>query len=309
LVLEKLKMHKRLSFFYTAFALVAVFLYAGCDPDRNDEPDDPPIDSNPQVTLISPANGYALARKGETVQIQFEIHDNELLTTWEAKEKWTSVTGVVYNPETRISGEYATISTNNEIRTISYTVPTGTAIQVYTTIEITAYATDNKGKVAKGKFRINVIPDVNDVTQYQIQSYWGDTIYSVLTGHDYAFDLVNRVTGDNQNMALPNMYIREASVGSTITWEFTSPIQGGLDSTIVTTDATRFNFDDLTYETTWQAFVTSNRIGNRSEPLSPGDVMILKLPTLPHFAIFRVVSTEGIGGCGCMQFDYKYSYQ
>lgn len=302
-------MHKRLSFFYTAFALVAVLFYSGCDPDRGDEPDDPPIDSNPQVTLLSPANGYALAHKGETVQIQFEIHDNELLTTWEAKERWTSVTGVEYYPETRVTGEFATISTNNQIRTISYTVPTGTAIQIYTTIEITAYATDNKGKVAKGKFRINVIPDVNDDTLYEIQSYDNDSIFSVLTGHDYAFDLINRMTGDNQNMSLPNMYIREASSGSNITWEFTSPIQAALDSTIVTTDATRFNFDDLTYETTWQAFVTSNRIGRRSDPLSPGDIFILKLPTLPHFAIFRVVSTEGIGGCGCMAFDYKYSYE
>jgi hypothetical protein len=55
--------------------------------------------------------------------------------------------------------------------------------------------------------------------------------------------------------------------------------------------------------------VTSNRIGMKTDPLSPGDIFILKLPTLPHFAIFRVNSTEGVTGCGCMTFDYKYSYQ
>ena len=302
-------MQKRFSFFFTAFALVAVLFYAGCDPNRNDEPEDPPIDSDPQVTLLSPSNGYILAHKGETVQIQFEIHDNELLTTWEAKEKWTSVSGVVYNPETRIPGEYATISTNNSIRTITYTVPNSNIVQVYTTIDVYAYATDNRGKVAKGKVRINVIPDVNDATLYEFTSYTNKTLYSILTGHDYAYDLIGVASGDNQNMALPNMYIREQSIGSVITWELSSPIQAALDSTIVTTDATRFNYDDLTYETTWQAFVTSNRIGRMSDPLSPGDVVILKMPTLPHFAVIRINTTEGIGGCGCMTFDYKYSHQ
>lgn len=299
-------MQKRLQLFFTAFALVALIFNTGCDPDRNDDPDDPPVDSNPQVTLISPANGYALARKGETVAIQFEIHDNELLTTWEAKEKWTSVSGVTYYPETRITGQFAAISTNNALRTIYYHVEDTPALQVYTTIEISAYATDNKGKVAKGKFRINVIPNINDTTIYNKTEYTNDTLYSVTTGHDYAFDLINNVSGDNQNMSLPNQYIREASTPPSISWILTTPIQASLDSTIVTTDASRFNYDDLTYETTWQAFVTSNRIGRQSDPLSPGDVVIMKMPTIPYFAVIRVNTTEGVTGCGCMTFDYKY---
>ena len=302
-------MHKRFQFFFAGFALVAALFTTGCDPDRNDNPEDPPLDGDPQVTLLEPANGYALAHKGETVSIVFEIHDNEMLTTWEAKEKWTSVSGVVYNPETRIPGQYSAIFTTNSTRTIEYTVPTGPAIQIYSTIEISAYATDNKGKVAKGKFRINVVPDINDSTAYQIQSYTDDTLYSVTTGHDYAYDLIGHRSGDNQNMPLPNQYIRESSTPPAINWILTTPIQGGLDSTIVTTDATRFNYDDLTYETTWQAFVTSNRIGMKSDPLSPGDIVIVKMPTLPHYAIIRVNSTQGVTGCGCMRFDYKYSYQ
>ena len=303
-------MQKRLQYVFTAFALVAGLFLTSCDPDRNDNPEDPPIDSDPQVTLISPANGYALAKRGETVSIVFEIHDNELLTTWDATEKWTSVSGVVYQPEVAIPAQLAAISTNNSLRTINYTVPSDpNAIQIYTTIEITAYATDNKGKVAKGKFRINVIPDINDTTAFEFTEYTGDTIFSVTTGHDYAFDLINRVSGNNQTMPLPNQYIRESSTPPAITWELTTPIQGSLDSTIVTTDATRFNYDELTYETTWQAFVTSNRIGRKSDPLSPGDIVILKMPTAPHYAVIRVNTTEGVLGCGCMTFDYKYSHQ
>lgn len=303
-------MYQRISSFFLAFALVSVVLFSGCDPNKGDNPEDPPIDSDPLVTLISPSNGYALAHRGETVQIQFEIHDNELLTNWEATEKWTSVSNVVYNPETRIPGEVAAISTNNAIRTINYTVPSGNAVQIFTTIEICAYATDNKGKVAKACFRINVVPDIDDQTAYEIQSYTGDTVYSITAGHDYAFNLINRVSGDDPGgMAVANQYIRESSVVPAITWEFTSPVNGARDSVLVTTNSSRFNFEDLTYETTWQAFVTSNRIGRKSDPLSPGDIMILKMPTLPHFAIIKVNSTEGMNGCGCMTFDYKYSYQ
>ncbi len=301
-------MQKRLSFFFTAFALVAVLLYTGCDPTKDDELEDPPIDSNPQVTLISPANGYALAHKGETVQIQFEIHDNELLTTWDATEKWTSVTNIVYRQETPITGQLATISTNNTIRTNNYTVHNTPAVQIYTTIEIYAYATDNKGKVAKGKFKINVIPTINDSTLYEFTSRSNKMLYSILTGHDYTYDLIQDTSGDNFTMPLPNMYLREASQGTNIDWILTSPIQNGVDSIMVTTNESRFNFDELTYETTWQAFVTSNRIGMKSDPLVPGDVVILKLPTLPHFAVIRVNTTEPVGGCGCMNFDYKFSH-
>ena len=304
-------MHQRISQYFFAFALVATVLFSGCDPNGGEVLEDPPVDSDPLVTLLSPSNGYALARRGETVQIQFEIHDNELLTSWEATEKWTSVSGVVYNPETRIPGEYAVISTNNSIRTISYTVPTGNAVQIFTTIEITAYAVDNKGKVATGKFKINVIPDIDDSTAYEIQSYTGDTVYSVTAGHDYAYDLVGHASGDNAPPAMPtaSQYIRESSIVPAITWEFTSPIWGMADSVLVTTNTSRFNFEDLTYETTWQAFVTSNRIGMKTDPLSPGDIMILKMPTLPHYAIIKVNTTEDMSGCGCMTFDYKYSYE
>lgn len=301
-------MQKRLSFLFTAF--VALVLLSGCDPDRNIDPQDPPIDSDPQVTLISPANGYALAHKGETVQIQFEIHDNELLTTWEAKERWISVTGVEYMAETQIPTQFSAISTNNSVRTINYTVPNTPSVQVYTTIEIIAYATDNKGKVAKGKFRINVIPNVGDPSLYEFTEYTGpdgDTIFSILTGRDYCYDLIGHTSGTNQTMPLPNMYLREASVGTTISWILTSPIQSGVDSILVTTNESRFNFDELTYETTWQAFVTSNRIGMKTDPLSAGDVVILKLPTLPHFAVLRIVETNA-APCGCMLFDYKYSH-
>ncbi|HHG84640.1 MAG TPA: hypothetical protein ENJ82_07815, partial [Bacteroidetes bacterium] len=204
-------MHYRLSALTSVFALVVLLSLTGCDPEKKDGPDTPPVDSDPVVTLLSPTNGYVLAKRGETVNISFEIHDNESLTSWEATEEWTSVSGQTVLTETRIPGEYAVLSTTNAVRTISYTVP-AQGVQVYTTIDIRAYATDNKGKRALAKFRVNVIPDVNDATLYEIQVYTDDSIFSVTTGHDYNFDLLQRRTGDDLQIAAPNRYLSEASV-------------------------------------------------------------------------------------------------
>jgi hypothetical protein len=301
-------MHRKYSLVSQVAALVALLFFTACDPEKDDIKTDPPLDGDPQVTLLEPASGYALARKGETVTIKFEIHDNELLNQWEAMESWKSVSGVTYLPETRITGQFAALSTKNSIRTISYTVPNTPALQVYTTITICGYATDNKGKRASACFRVNVIPDDNSSTNYAIQEYVDnrDTVWSITTGEKYAYDLINRRYGDNTTMPIPNQYIREASVPPAIDFVFTSPIWGNTDSVLVTTNASMFNFDELTYETMWEAFVTSNRIGRKTSPLAVGDVVILRMPNLPHFAAIRV---NGISVAdGRMTFDYKYSY-
>lgn len=303
-------MHHRLSAFFTAFALVALMTFTGCDPEKKDGPDPPPVDSDPVVTLLSPTNGYVLAERGETVSISFEIHDNEQLTFWEATESWTSVSGVEVLSETRITGEYAALATNNSVRTINFTVPdSASGMQVYTTITIRAYATDNKGKRAMAKFRINVVPGINDPTAYQIEEYTGDTLYSITRGVDYNFDLLNRQFGDDFEITQPNRFLAESSIPPSIDFILTSPYWTTTDSVLVTTNESVFNYEDLDYEIIYEAFVTSNRVGMQTDPLSPGDIVILKLRNLPHFAVFKIVTTEGVSGCGCMTFDYKYSYQ
>jgi hypothetical protein len=300
-------MVRRFSFGFLAFALVAAMLFTGCDPEKDDVNTDPPVDSDPLVTLLSPVSGYALVKKGESISISFEIHDNELLTTWEATDQYTSVSGVVYQPETRITGQYAAISTQNQVRTIQYTVPDLPSVQVYSTIDIRAYATDNKGKRAIAKFRINVLPNDSSATAYSIQEYTTSaSLFTQSSGGNYTFDLINFTSGTNSSMPVPNMYLREVSVAPNNDFVFESPIWGATDSVLVTTNQSVFNYDDLTYETMWQAFVTSNRIGRLTDPLQLGDIVILKLPNLPHYAAIKV---QGISpSTGEMTFVYKYSY-
>jgi hypothetical protein len=88
---------------------------------------------------------------------------------------------------------------------------------------------------------------------------------------------------------------------------FESPIWGTTDSVLVTTNSSLFNYDEATYETIWQAYVTSNRIGRLTSPLTAGDIVILRMPNLPHFAVIRVINLSA--ALGRMTFDYKYSYQ
>lgn len=290
----------------SVFALVAVLALTGCDPDRNDEPDVPPADAFPVVTLVSPSTGYALAKKGETVSMEFEIHDNELLAEWDATEKWIAVTGQTVLAETPINGEFSVLSSNSETRTINYMVPQG--VQVYTTIEIRAKVKDNKGQSAMALFKINVIPEVDTTTAYEIQEYQGDTIWSITTGDNYNYDIINRMAGDDAEIAGPNRYLRESSMPPAIEYKLRSPIWNTTDSVLVTTNTGLFNFDELTYETMWEAYVTSNRIGDETDMLNVGDVVILKMPNLPHYAAF-VIRERNPGGCGCLVFDYKYSYE
>ncbi len=284
------------------FALLMLVL-TGCDPEEGKYDNEPPVDGDPQVTLISPANGYALARVGETVDITFEIFDNELLTEWEATERWVSVSGVEVLAPTTIPGQLAAIATTNAERVISYTVPS--TVQVYTTIEIRACARDNKGKEACASFRINVVPEQDSTTAFELQSYTDDVLFSITTGDDYNFDLINRMVGSDLEIPAPNRYLRESSIPPAIDYKLTSPINNPMDSVLVTTNTSLFNFEECTYETIYRAYVTSNRIGVETDPLQAEDVVILKLPNTPHFAVFYFKSI----GNGEMRFDYKYSYQ
>lgn len=293
----------RQSLLVPVLTLFVLLILAGCDPDADNVNVTPPEDSDPQVTLISPSTGYALASIGETVEITFEIHDNELLTNWWATERWESVSGVEVLAESPIPGQEAVIATNNEERVISYTIPP--SVQVYTTIEIRGYAQDNKGKQAVAMFRINVIPQSDDTVIYELESYSDDTLYSITTGDDYNYDLILRQRGNDLEIPGPNRYIRESSMPPAIDYILTSPISGTGDSVLVTTNTGLFNFEDCTYETIYQAFATSNRIGDKTDPLSPGDVVILKLPNNPHFAAIHIKTTAN----GRMTFDHKRSYE
>lgn len=291
-------------------ALVAVMIgFSGCERDPDGVIEDPPIDSDPQITLLSPEQGYALVENGQSVSINWECQDNELLNAFWVTTKVFNSSGVEIFPETEVPGTYQVLSTNSITKAYTYQAPQ--SYPWYTTIEVRGYAMDNKGKQDVSLFKVNIVPPQDSSTQYLIQEYPdGDTIYSVLTGSNYWFDIYNRISGDpNTTPSFPmaNAHIGELSTG-TFQGIIGSPASTPpMDSVVVWTNTSAFNYDELTYETVWQAFVTSNQIGTTAGPLAADDIVIIKLLNTPHYAIIRVKEKNVAGGY--LVFEYKYSYQ
>lgn len=292
---------------FTALALVLALTVAGCRRDDDLTDDEPPLDTPPQITITEPTNGLALLEVGESVSIHYDLFDNELLNTYYVSSRIISVNGVEVQADTEIPGTRQALSTTSAERVFTYTVPN---VQVFTTIEIRGHAIDNKNREAVVLFRISVIPPADAGTIYPIQEYTGDTLWSIYTGHDYYFDLINRRHGDQ--FEIPNTVDRHLqenspSGGASFIGVFSSPANFNRDSVLVLTNQTVFNYDSLTYQTIYEAFVTSNQIGNSAGgPVWPGDVILLKLPVAPHYAAIRI--KEKNANNGYFVFDYKYTY-
>ena len=281
-------------------SLSALLLWTGCNTDN------PPIipdDSDPTVTLISPTRSYDLAYRGDDVSVTFRLDDNESLRSYWVQETWTSVLGTVYHKDHAVLLGPEDVSGNHFALTVDYTVPI-TIVQDYTTITLDVYATDNKDKVAMSTFEISVLPEPGTTSDFKIQEYEEcDTIYSQLTGSNFYFSLINR--SNVVDIAADRDLGEASTTGFDAVLE--APNQGGVDSVFVVTNAGDFNYDELTWETTWQAFVTSNNIGMTTPPLSAGDIVILKMFNAPHFAVLRIKEIQSLGGL--IIFQYKYTFE
>lgn len=274
----------------------------GCKDDDNPV-GEPPVDGDPQINLVTPSTGYTLTSTGNRVYITFELFDKELITTFYLTEA-RIYQNVTVQAETELAPWRRALSTTQLEQTVYYDVPN---VPVFSIIELRAYIVDNKGKVASKMFRINVVPDDSTTTAYELESYTNDTIWSILTPEDNYFDLINRRHGNQFELNMPDRTIGEIS-NPTFQGILNSPANGTTDSVMVWTNTGRFNFDKATYETIWEAYTTSNNIGTQAGPLSVNDIVILSLPNPPHYAILKIKEKDP-GGCGCLVFDYKISYQ
>jgi hypothetical protein len=299
----------RFNYFLALLAGVLVIV-SSCKKDDDIQP--PPEDSAPQISITNPDVPYTLARIGDVVTITWQSHDNEQLSNFKITEKQTDPVGNVYMPETQIIT--AALATIDHEYTLNYTVPTTPSY--YCTIELRGYAIDNKGRTVSVKFVISVIPPPGSPSQFDVQQYnepEGDTIWMQYTGMDYNFDIYQRRHGDDTEIPVLERHIREIStsllnpVGA-----FQSPYWNGADSILVFTTVSDFDYDNMTWETAWQAFMSSNMIGDQAGPaLQNGDVAILKLQNAPHFAVFRVLDVRtdaSVADSNYVRFNYSYTH-
>ena len=288
--------------YVVALCLAGVMIIAsGCKPDP--EPDPIPEDGDPRITIMNPTSGYSLDTIGAPISIQYRLDDNEFLTEFRIAERWLDPMGNEVLPETQIYSQ--NLSESNWVTTFNaYTVP---QVQLYSRIELIAYAVDSKGKVDRAVFTINVIPVPSDAPEFLVEEYPdGDTIWTgTNTAGKFYFDFVNR-TNDVTN---PNRRdIGEASV-SGFQKILNSPNNGPADSVIVVTNSSLFNYDQMTYQSAWEAFVTNPNQLTETPTLSVGDIVIIKSPpTTPHLVAMRIKEIEP-NTFPYMVFEYKRTYE
>lgn len=312
-------MKKFLKFnYYLALTAGLVMGLSSCKPDEDIDP--PPVDSAPIISISNPSVPYTLARTGDIVNITFQAHDNELLNLFRITELRKDPSGVTYQAETEIF--QAAVSDIDHEHFLNYEVPA--VPQWYSTIELRGYAVDNKGRTVSVKFAISVIPPAGSGSSFAVQSYDNDTInpggdtiwmgYTGLNGGGYNYDIFNHRVGYDSDISLLDRHLTEvsASIVDPVS-SFISPYWQGQDSVLVVTDYSILDFDNLTWETTWQAFMSSNQIGGMAgPPVQPGNIVILKLntPTI-HFAVFKIegVQTDAtVAMNNYVRFNYKYTY-
>ncbi len=290
--------------------ILVVIMFGGCckDCDKCPEncPFDPPADTAPTIVVLMPPSLQALNFRNDVVTITLRLDDDWALDSFWLKETWTSVTGQDYVKVNSLVSSRI-LSGTNWIEQITYTVP-GPLIQDYSTITLTGCASDNKGQTTCKSVTINVLPEPGSALPYEVQSYSGceDTIFSVLTGGNFNYSFLMRSNSNGLAQSLKD--IGEASVVPSFSAVLETPNQLGSDSTIVMTSQAVFNYDSLTWQTAWEAYVTSNQIGAKSQPLQAGDIVIIKMVTIPQFAIMRICKTFNAQSAGIV-FDYKYTYE
>lgn len=279
----------------------AAMLSSGCKP--NPEPDPIPEDGDPRITILSPTNGYSLDTVGAPISIQYRLDDPEFLTEFRIAERWIDPFGNEVLPETMIYNQ--NLSESTWITTYSaYTVP---QVQVYSKIELIAYAVDSKGKVDKVVFTINVIPNPDATPEYLVEEYPdGDTIWTgTNTAGKFYFDFNNRTN------VVTNTARRDIGESSAVGFDRTlvSPNNGSTDSVLVVTNSNFFNYDQMTYQSAYETFVTNPNQLTETPTLNVGDIVIIKSPpTTPHFVAMKITQISP-SGFPYMVFTYKRTYE
>lgn len=277
----------------TIFALL-VLLWS-CQPEI-----EPPLpeDENPAITLVAPSSNNFLEEAGNDFTVTLQLSDKEAL-------KLLRVVGRVFDENDQVMGDDLIIkdvdvSGTNLAYELTLIAP---SLPPYYKIRYTCYAIDSKGAEAGAILWLTVLPAPINPAPYVVLRYEGeDFIFNRLLGTGYGFNFTNREivpSPVNQNPLEQDIAEVSASLGA---WEprLESPNNAffGVDSVFVLTDASRFNYEDATYETIQQAFFSDPNPASETPILKVGDYVIVRLTKAPQpqFAVMKITELEFDGG-------------
>lgn len=279
-----------------------------------------PADEDPAITLIAPTSNSINLQAGQEFNITFQMADNEALKVFR-------VVGRIYDQDENLLGSDVImfeeeISGSNIEYVYTDDVP---SLGNYYKIRYTCYAVDSKGAFSSAIFWITVIPTPPDPSPYEVLEYKKDSIFNRKANAYYAFNFTSRkaMPKPGQSANTLDLDIQENSGTGQGQWAPTlySPNNDffGKDSVFVMTDATRFNYEEATYETIYQAWYSDpfdSRIDHSKTPvLKVGDYVIIRLnkSPFPQFAVMKITKVfddgAGVNVKDYIVFDYKVTSQ
>ncbi|MEM7654769.1 MAG: hypothetical protein AAF399_01465 [Bacteroidota bacterium] len=279
-----------------------------------------PEDTAPAITIVNPPNARLLNRSGEQVSVSFRLADKEGIKLFRAIPR-------LYNANDSLIGNLLPIDFEVEGENIvfdfDFTVLPANPFEKY---EYICYVIDKKGAFAETSFWVSVLPDPNAPEPYRILSYENDSLKNPGSRDEDAFDFAMNVNArevipirpfENLDTLVLQMDIA-VNVDNPLTeWApyLTSPnnAEFGEDSVFVVTNGTRFNYEDATYTTIFQAFFSDPAPSIQTPVLTAGDYVIVRLikSPKPQFAVIKIVeifddNRFGLLGAGdYVVFDYK----
>ena len=294
-------------------ALILCMMFLGACT-RYGLPGDPlPTDERPSIALLSPTNNNLLLQQGTTVGLTFKLNDNEALRVFR-------VVGRVFNQQDSIMGANfivvdSVISGKTRTMTLNYTMPLG--LPQYYKVKLTAFAIDSKGAFSSSIVTANVVFGPPFPPPYATEGPYNNArIYSKLASNgkwNYRFS-GGLAASQCYTTNIPGQDIAETStVASGFIRQLRSPNNFNNDSIFVVTDATRFNFDDATYTTIWQAYFSDPSPDTGTPTLNVGDIVVVRLANntpVQHYALMRIKAVNDDSGDAndYMDFDFKYTY-
>lgn len=311
--------------------LLGLSIFISCNPDNG--PDGLiPEDGAPAITMVSPLNNNFLERAGEKFTVTFQLADNESLKLFRAVAQ-------VYNPSDSIVNFdfiWKDIEVNGTNELVDFEVQVPNNYGPYFKVRFTCYALDSKGEYNSAVFWLSILPEPSDPPIYKVFEYEADTIFNNRNGtvgspkrdSVYAFNFTARrrfpTKSDYDTHGVGPAQLKEIlklemdvaeSSGSQGIWmpRLTSPSNEALDrdSIFVITDASRFNYENATYNTIYRAYFSDPSPYTETPILEVGNYVIIKLikSPQPQFAVMKITELIDDGGGIAVKdqiiFDYK----
>ncbi|MEM6264980.1 MAG: hypothetical protein AAGI38_20885 [Bacteroidota bacterium] len=331
---------KKTTFISITILLVAGLVLSSCD--RQYDNGFIPVDDNPAITVEPPSSGTYKSQIGDQVVVNLRMADNESLrllrvmrTIYNQADQ--PIVSLDFFQDVDLEGQVVPEDFLYDIAPVANTSAGPINIEEFFKVRLTFFVIDTKGASDSVSVWIDIVSK-DDIQQelFKLDSYEGVTMNNPdkisiaptpcpddksgpVGESNYSLSL-NKHLGTNPNVLDLELAIKsEAPFNARFSAAFTSPANDarGIQEVFAYTDETRFNFEKATYTTLSEAFNSANAYFAETDPLVPGQILLVRLPRptgIPntyHLAALRITEVrDSLGGnCDYLQFDYLVSFE